>query len=72
MLNLGCSNDPQYVFFLLWQQEMQQIAAGIYNVLKNTSKGKVRVHEFLSRVSNSDEGVEANLSTIFISICAWD
>eukprot|EP00731_Ephydatia_muelleri_P024871 Em0016g1142a len=60
--------DPQYVFFLLWQQEMRQIAAGIYNVLKTTSKGKVPVHEFLSRVSNSDEGVEANLSTIFQSV----
>ena len=60
--------DPQYVFFLLWQQEMRQIAADIYNVLKTTSKGKVPVHEFLSRVSYSDEGVEANLSTIFQSV----
>eukprot|EP00731_Ephydatia_muelleri_P019066 Em0011g1106a len=60
--------DPQYVFFLLWQQEMRQISAGIYNVLKTTSKGKVPVREFLSRVSNSDESVEANLSTIFQSV----
>ncbi|KAL5505298.1 hypothetical protein EMCRGX_G006706 [Ephydatia muelleri] len=60
--------DPQYVFFLLWQQEMRQISAGIYNVLKTTSKGKVPVREFLSRVSNSDELVEANLSTIFQSV----
>eukprot|EP00731_Ephydatia_muelleri_P010648 Em0005g1234a len=28
--------DPQYIFFLLWQQEMRQISAGIYNVLKST------------------------------------
>ena len=47
---------------------MRQISAGFYNVLKTTSKGKVPVHEFLSRVSNSDEGVEANLSTIFQSV----
>eukprot|EP00731_Ephydatia_muelleri_P003461 Em0001g3461a len=60
--------DPQYVFFLLWQQEMRQISAGIYNVLKTTSKGKVPVREFLSRVSNSDESVEANLSTIIQSV----
>ena len=60
--------DAQYVFFLLWQQEMRQISAGIYNVLKTTSKGKVPVREFLSRVSNSDESVEANLSTIFQSV----
>ncbi|KAL5457558.1 hypothetical protein EMCRGX_G034829 [Ephydatia muelleri] len=60
--------DAQYVFLLLWQQEMRQISAGIYNVLKTTSKGKVPVREFLSRVSNSDESVEANLSTIFQSV----
>ena len=60
--------DPQYVFFLLWQQEMRQISAGIYNVLKSTSKGKMPVHEFLARVSKSDENVEANLSTIFQSV----
>ena len=60
--------DPQYVFFLLWQQEMRQISAGIYNALKSTSKGKMPVHEFLSRVSKSDENMEANLSTIFQSV----
>eukprot|EP00731_Ephydatia_muelleri_P010082 Em0005g668a len=30
--------DPQYVFFLLWQHKMRQIAAGIYNVLKTTKR----------------------------------
>ena len=30
--------DPQYIFFLLWQQEMRQISAGIYNVLKSTHR----------------------------------
>ncbi|KAL5505209.1 hypothetical protein EMCRGX_G006609 [Ephydatia muelleri] len=60
--------DPQYVFFLLWQQEMRQISAGIYNVLKSTGKGKMPVHEFLAGVSKSDESIEANLSTIFQSV----
>lgn len=47
---------------------MRQISAGIYNVLKTTSKGKITVNEFLARVSNSDENVEANLSTIFQTV----
>ena len=25
--------DPQYVFYLLWQKELRQLAAGVYNVL---------------------------------------
>ena len=56
------------VFFLLWQQEMRQISAGIYNDLKSISKGRMPVHEFLARVSKSDENVEANRSTIFQSV----
>ena len=60
--------DPQYIFFLLWQQEMRQISAGIYNVLKSTGKGKMPVHEFLAGISKSDESIEANLSTIFQSV----
>eukprot|EP00731_Ephydatia_muelleri_P022816 Em0015g399a len=59
--------DPQYVFFLLWQQEMRQIS-GIYNVLKSTGKGKMPVRELLAGVSKSDENIEANLSTIFQSV----
>ena len=47
---------------------MRQISAGIFNVLKSTSKGKMPVHEFFARVSKSDENVEANLSTIFQSV----
>ena len=27
--------DPQYVFYFLWQQELKQLAAGIYNLLKS-------------------------------------
>ena len=27
--------DPQYVFYLLWQQELRQLSAGIYNLLKS-------------------------------------
>ena len=26
--------DPQYVFYLLWQKEMRELSAGVYNLLK--------------------------------------
>ena len=47
---------------------MRQISAGIYNVLKSTAKGYIPVTEFLSKVSKSDDNIEANLSTIFQSL----
>ena len=30
--------DCQYVFFLLWQKEMRELAAGVYNFMKGTRK----------------------------------
>ncbi len=61
--------DPQYVFYLLWQMELKQLSAGIYNLLRS---GKHRlgttVQQFLNGVASSNEGVEANLSTVFMSV----
>ena len=48
---------------------MRQISAGIFNVLNSTANDKMPVTEFLSKVSKSDENIEANLSTIFQSVC---
>ena len=64
------SKDPQHVFFLLWQQELRQFSARIYNVLKSMGKGKMPVSEFkfFAGVLKSDESIEANLSTIFQSV----
>ena len=28
--------DDQYVFYLLWQKEMRELQAGVYNLLKGT------------------------------------
>ena len=28
--------ESQYVFFLLWQKEMRELAAGVYNLMKGT------------------------------------
>ena len=60
--------DPQYVFFLLWQKELRELAAGVYNLLKGRRQHVMPVGEFMDRVSNSDEDVEANLSTVFQSV----
>ena len=60
--------DCQYVFFLLWQKEMRELAAGVYNLMKGTRKHALPVREFMDRVSTSDEDVAANLSTMFQSV----
>ena len=60
--------DPQYVFFLFWQKELRELAAGVYNLLKGRRQHVMPVGEFMDRVSNSDEDVEANLSTVFQSV----
>ena len=60
--------DNQYVFYLLWQKEMRELAAGVYNLMKGTRQHTLPVGDFMDRVSNSDENVEANLSTVFQSV----
>ena len=60
--------DAQYVFFLLWQKEMRELSAGIYNVLKKTGQHSMPVDRFLDKVSKSDQDVEGNLSTMFASV----
>ena len=57
--------NDQYVFFLLWQREMREISAGIYNMLKSTRQQAMPVGEFVDRVSSCDQEVEGNLCTIF-------
>ena len=55
----------QYVFFLLWQKEMQELASGVYNMFKGTPQHAMPVKDFVDRVSKNEEEVEANLSTMF-------
>jgi len=42
--------DPQYVFFLLWQKEMREIASGVYNVMKSTKAIPMSVSNILHKV----------------------
>ena len=60
--------DPAYVFYLLWQKELRELASGVYNLLKSTGQPRLPVGQFMSRVSESDPNVETNLSTIFQQI----
>ena len=59
---------PQYVFFHLWQKELRELAAVVYNLLKGRRQHVMPVGEFMDRVSNSDKDVEANLFTVFQSV----
>ena len=56
--------DSQYVFFLLYQKEMREIATGVCNLLKKTKSHRMCVDQLLSKVQSSDEHLESNLSTI--------
>ncbi len=48
---------PQYVFYLLWQQELRQLSVGIYNLLKSGKHSRaMMVDRFLSRVNTSNGG----------------
>ena len=60
--------DSQYVCFLLWQKELRELSAGVYNLMKRTEHQRMSVQLFLDKVSHADELVEANVSTIFQSI----
>ena len=47
---------------------MRELAAGVYNLMKGTRQHAMPVGEFMDRVSNSDQDVEANLSTVLQSV----
>ena len=55
--------EAPYIFFL------QELSAGIYNLMKKNAKQAIPVNAFLAKVIHSDDTVEANISTIFQSIC---
>ena len=59
--------DPQYVFYLLWQKEMRELYAGVYNLSKRSQS--MTVGTLLSYVQANNEHLEANLCTILRSVC---
>ena len=47
--NLGTS------FYLLWQKEMRELSAGVYNVMKSSKTKPMSVSNLLNKVEASDE-----------------
>ena len=60
--------NPEFVFFYLFQKEMRELSAGIYNVLNSTRKRHLSVKQFVDGINSSDAGIEANLSTVLQSV----
>ena len=60
--------DYQYAFFLLWQKDMCELSADIYSLMKSTRQYVMPIREFIDKVSDSDQEIEANLSTVFQSV----
>ena len=60
--------DAQYVFYLLWQKEMRELSAGVYNLLKTTRQQPMSVSKLLNSIEASDEHIEANLCTMLQSV----
>ena len=54
----------EFIFFYLWQKEMRELSAGIYNVLNSTNKRQLSVKQFVDEVNSLDTAIEANLSTV--------
>ena len=53
--------DAQYVFYLLWQKDMKELSAGVYNLLKSTRREAMSVSKLLDSIEVSDEHLEPNL-----------
>jgi len=60
--------NPEYVFYFLWQKEIRELSAGIYNTMKSMGKQGMSVKSFLHKVDSSDKETEANLSTMLQSV----
>ena len=60
--------NAQYVLYLLWQKEMREVSAGVYNLLKSTRMERPSVSSLLQQARSSDEQHEANLSTMLQSV----
>ena len=59
--------EDQYVFFLLWQKEMRELASGVYNMLKGTRRHAMPVKDFVDR----EQGRSRGKSVHHVSEHAW-
>ena len=57
---------PQYV--LLWQKDMREISAGVYNLLKSTRRQPMSVSALLHGVTTRNEPLMANMCMMLQSV----
>ena len=60
--------NAKFAFYNLWNKELRELSAGIYNVLNSTTRSHLSVKQFVDVVNSSDAGMEANLSTVLQSV----
>ena len=57
------------LWYLLWQKEMRELSAGVYNMLKQSRRSQpMTVRTLLSNVQANNEQLEANLCTMLQSV----
>ena len=60
--------SPEFIFYYLWQKELHELSAEIYNVLNSTARKHLSVKEFVNGVNSCDTSIEANLGTVLQSV----
>ena len=60
--------NAEFVSYYLWNKELCELSAGIYNVLNSTSRRHLSVKQFVDAVNSYDAGMEANLSAVLQSV----
>ena len=62
-------NTNHMSFNLLWQKEMWELSASVYNLMKKSNRvHQMTVSSLLSNVQSNDEHFEANLCTMLQSV----
>ena len=57
--------NPEFVFYYLWQKELRELSAGIYNVLSSCGKRDLTVKQFLDNIDWCDFSTESKSFNCF-------
>ena len=60
--------SPEFIFYYLWQKELRELSAGIYNVICSGGRKHMSVKDFVEGINESDASIEANLATVLQSV----
>ena len=56
--------SPEFIFCYLWQKELRELSAGIYNVMCSGGRKHMSVKDFVEGINESDTSIEAHLATV--------